>query len=121
MVGRQARVAAWRCFLSLLGALLLLGHACELPAFAELISHHTSEGDEPAPAEHHGDGDDHALACEAVVVVPSCATPELSFVAVSAIAVPVLSTVVPRVPRLPAPAPASTGPPLFLLLSSLLI
>ena len=111
---RMADVSRW--LLPVLVALLVLGHACELPAYAELLSH-----DGPAPAGHE-DGDDHALTCDETLVTaaktPSKSAPMLTAV----LAAPGLSGVVPPAPVLPArTAKIATGPPLFLLLSSLLI
>jgi|RhiMetdeSRZDD1v2_1073273.scaffolds.fasta_scaffold204044_2 hypothetical protein len=115
----MADVSRW--LLPVLVALLVLGHACELAAYAELVSHRGTAPHAPAPVEH-ADGDDHALTCDATVVTtaksPSKAAPVLAVMS----AAPGLASVVPPAPALPArTAKVATGPPLFLLLSSLLI
>ena len=115
----MADVSRW--LLPVLVALLVLGHACELAAYAELVSHRGTAPHAPAPVEH-ADGDDHALTCDATVVTtaksPSKAAPVLAVMS----AAPGLASVVPPAPALPArTAKVANGPPLFLLLSSLLI
>ena len=115
----MADVSRW--VLPVLVALLVLGHACELPAYAELISHHGDVPNRPAPAGHE-DGDDHELTCDATIVT-AAKTPSKSAPVLTAM-LPALgpSSVVPPAPALPArTAKIATGPPLFLLLSSLLI
>ena len=130
---RTARLTGpLRWLLPVLVALLVLGHACELPAYVDVIAHHAATTHEPPVAPHHhgspaaaphDDGDGHALVCEGAVVVPSHGTAQLAPVLTVAIAAPALARVAPlQVSRLPVPvAQVATGPPLYLRFSSLLI
>lgn len=114
--------ALGRWMFPLLVAFLVLGHACELPALAELIVDH-SERAAAVPVEHDHEDDEHALTCDGALVLP---TQTVAKVTPSLVMVVVEPTLV-----MPGLQPASVskalsirssaGPPLFLLFSSLLI
>jgi hypothetical protein len=102
--------------------LLVLGHACELPAYAELVGSTHGAGDE---SHHAGDGhhgDEQVLSCDPVAATSGPGHPHVA-------AVPEVS-VVSQIDD-PAPARVVAGflegtkfagrPPLFLLHASLLI
>jgi hypothetical protein len=121
MVHRDRFVPAPRWLLPLLALLLVLGHACELPAYADLvISPHLPEG-----AGHAAD--DHAhepqMSCDPVDVLASSGSLQVGPNLGAAQAVPLASPVPVRLltvslegsKRLPS------RPPLFLLYASLLI
>ena len=115
-----SRTRSW--LLPLLVALLILGHACELPAYAELLVSHDTVEAEATPAAGHDDGDQHALTCEAVLVAPGPAATDLGPVALTQIVVAGATRVTGPTPSLPArPTRSSADPPLFLLFSSFLI
>lgn len=117
---RLSRIRSW--LLPFLVALLILGHACELPAYAELLVSHETVEAEPAPATGHDDADQHALTCEAVLVAPGPASTDLGPVAIAQIVVASATRVTGPTPSLPArPTRSSADPPLFLLFSSFLI
>jgi hypothetical protein len=104
----------------LLVAMVVLGHACELPAYAGLIEHHADTDD--VAGSRHDHPADEALSCDGAVVVPSPGFTELSPVLATAVAMPTASAVPFRAtPALDRATISSTGPPLFLLFSSLLI
>jgi len=106
----------------LLVAFLVLGHACELPAFAELIVDHSEEAS-AVPVEHDHEDDEHALTCDGALVLPTQTVAKVTPYLVMAVVEPLV--VAPRLR--PAPVSkalsirSSAGPPLFLLFSSLLI
>ena len=106
--------------------LLALGHACELPAVADLLGHvlsHTRDTAHEASHSHSPDGNEES--CEAVAGVRASSHPSHHVgSALSITGGPVLVTVVSV--RLGAAAPSeSSGPPrrlpLFLLHASFLI
>ena len=120
MVHRGRFVPAPRWLLPLLALLLVLGHACELPAYANLvIAPHLPEG--------AGHADDHAhepqMSCDPVDVLARSGAlqvgPELGAEQVAPLAGPVpvrlLTVSLEDWKRLPS------RPPLFLLHASLLI
>jgi hypothetical protein len=122
MVHRDCSVPAPRWLLPLLALLLVLGHACELPAYADLVmSPHLPEG------AAHG-ADDHAhdpqMSCDPVDVLASSGAPQVGPDLGAAQVAPFGSPVPVRLlavslegsKRLP-----SRPPPLFLLHASLLI
>lgn len=110
---------ARRWLLPALVTLLILGHTCELSAYAELVSEHAAG---PHETSQHDDVDDHALTCDGTVVIPVHSVVKLSPALATATVVRAIVRVLPLAPRQPARVErASTGPPLFLLLSSLLI
>jgi len=121
MVDFLERSSARRWALPVLVLLLVLGHACELPAYADVVgSSHTAE--EP---HHAGDGHhpgEQALSCDAATVTASPGHPQVA-------AAPKIS-MVSQVDDAPAravagsfegPAKFAVRPPLFLLHASLLI
>ena len=100
--------------------LLVLGHACELPAFADLVLHATED------THHSADGhaDENLISCDPVGVPSSTGYLQLGLGLDVTEALPVVSPVPVRLiissvedsnSRLPS------GPPLFLLYASLLI
>jgi len=117
--GERWRTGRWA--FPILVLLLVLGHACELPAYAEVIgvSHGAGESHDLGDS-HHGDG--QVLSCDAAPATSSPGHPQVA-------AVPQMS-VVPQVED-PVPAGGVAGsfedakfaarPPLFLLHASLLI
>jgi len=121
MVHGDRFVPAPRWLLPLLSLLLVLGHACELPAYADLVI---------APHLHEGGGhaaDDHAheaqMSCDPVDVLARSGAfqvgPDLAAAQVVPLAGPVpvrpLTVSLKDSKRLPS------RPPLFLLHASLLI
>ena len=99
---------------------LVLGHACELPAYADFVSH--GPEDVHHTADHHAD--EHLLSCDAAVGVSTNTgylqvSPILDGIEVS----PVAELAPVRVgPRSRADSKMlSSRPPLFLLHASLLI
>src|SRR5262245_18394878 len=112
-------LSAARWFAPMLAFLLVLGHACELPAFADLALHAT-EAAHPS-ADHHADED--LISCDAVglpsstgylQVVPSIEVAVALQVAHS-VPVQLIISSPDKSKRLPS------RPPLFLLYASLLI
>jgi hypothetical protein len=116
------------CFRWLLPALvgfLVLGHACELPAFAGLLDHH-GEAAEAAAGDlsgGHDPGDEHELTCDGALALRGNSSNLIQPSAVVAAVAPVSVTVAgrPRVVLARPPITPAVGPPLFLLFSSLLI
>lgn len=113
MVALVYRGAAWRWLLPLLVVLLVLGHVCDLEAFAELADHHaTATG---------GHTDELLSTCDAAPATPSSA-PTLVWVALDVLAS--LPTVGAAPVREHRPSETSSRvvhrPPLFLLHASLL-
>jgi hypothetical protein len=116
-VSRSLSVARW--LVPMLTVFLVLGHACELPALADLVSHTTEDA-------HHSAGDhadENLISCDAVGVPSSTGYLQLGPSLDVAEVLPVASLVPVRVisssrdgsSRLPS------RPPLFLLHASLLI
>ena len=99
--------------------LLVLGHACELPAFADLATHATESAHQST--DHHSD--ETRIECDAVGVPSSSVCfrmgPGLDSVGMVAAAGPVALRPVAAVP--PDSTRLSCRPPLFLLHASLLI
>jgi hypothetical protein len=110
---------ASRCLVPILAFLLVLGHACELPAFADLMSH--AAEDAHHSADHHADED--LISCDAVGLPSSAGYLQVGPSVEGAVALPVARSVPVRLlisssddsNRLPS------RPPLFLLYASLLI
>ena|SRR5688572_14957445 len=119
MVRRERFVPAPRWLLPLLALLLVLGHACELPAYANLVSAHLAESADHAAHHSH----EPEVACDPVDVLASTGSAQIgpglgaTQVAPLAGAVParVLTGSLECSKRLPS------RPPLFLLHASLLI
>jgi hypothetical protein len=102
----------------LLVALLVLGHACELSAYTELIA----SADQPAAAGHDHEGDEQALSCDVAPAVPTLGTAELTpFVAMAVVAPVATAPAGTASLAIARPIRSFAGPPLFLLFSSLLI
>jgi hypothetical protein len=107
--------------LPILVLLLVLGHVCDVSAYADALAESP-----PATGGHHaadGPDDDQALSCDAVEAVSSPAAPQVA-PALEIAAVPRLADDLPMgvVVRSPLPAPPGRArPPLFLLHASLLI
>lgn len=122
MVDFGAWVSARRWVLLVLVLLLLLGHACELPAYAGIVgtahaaeeSHHSGDG-------HHAD--EQGLSCDPTIVTSGPGQPQVA----AAPEISVLSQVNDPAPArtvarfFEGPAKFVARPPLFLLHASLLI
>ena len=109
--------APW--LVAVLVSLLVLGHACELPALADLAMPAT-ESTHHHEADHHSD--ENQIVCDAVGVpntVLSRVGAGLDAVGAFSVACPVPSRLVGAAPRGSARLPSR--PPLFLLHASLLI
>jgi hypothetical protein len=102
-----------------LAFLLVLGHACELPAFADLVLHATEDAHHSA--DHHAD--ENLISCDAIGLPSSTGylqvVPSLDVAVALPVARPVPVRLIVSSPddsnRLPS------RPPLFLLYASLLI
>jgi hypothetical protein len=110
---------ASRWLVPMLAFLLVLGHACELPAFADLVSH--AAEDTHHSADNHAD--EHLISCDAVGLPSSTGYLQVGPSLDVAVALPV-SRPVPV--RLIISSPKDSNrlpsrPPLFLLYASLLI
>jgi hypothetical protein len=121
MVHRDRFVPAPRWLLPLLALLLVLGHACELPAYADVvISPHLTGGAGHAAHDH---ADEPQVSCDPVDVLSSTGSAQVGPDLGAAQVVPLASPVPVRLltasredsKRLPS------RPPLFLLHASLLI
>jgi hypothetical protein len=121
MIRRYCPQAAPRWLLTIMVALLMLGHVCELPAYAGLvIEAHAIEG---RPADGHGH--EAEMSCEPVDAVSNTASvhvmgPVLGFAQALPATSPLLACLITpssieRSTRL------SSRPPLFVLYASLLI
>jgi hypothetical protein len=105
-----------RWLVVILGVLLALGHACELPTLAAAVSH--------AAEDDHHHGDEALITCDAVGVPSSAGSVHADGAALGP--AEILAAVVP-VPSRPGRASAAVAervrsrPPLFLLHASLLI
>lgn len=108
-----------RWFVSILVSLLVLGHACELPAFTDLVA--------PATTFTHGHEMDHhagksQIACDAVSVANTAhAQAGPSSDALMAISIPSPAPVRPGGGAPSVSSRPASRPPLFLLHASLLI
>jgi hypothetical protein len=126
MIRSHSRRSTSRSLIFVLTLLLLLGHACELPAFAEVFAH-THESAHDSPPHHSPDhhGDDDQVSCDALVGIRSStsASPGVSPNPDAREALSV-ATVVPSRNAAAPPRESSGVPrwlPLFLLHASLLI
>lgn len=102
-----------------LAFLLVLGHACELPAFADLVSH--AAEDAHHSADHHADED--VISCDAVGLPSSTGYLQVGPSIEVAVALPVARSVPVRL-IISLPEDSKRLPsrlPLFLLYASLLI
>ena len=120
MIRRAARASAHAWALPFLVLLLVLGHVCELPAYADLIvASHEAEHSHHSDAHEEGQN----LSCDAVDIASAPGAPSAgpslttsaALTAVSKLPVPIALRASER------PATLATGPPLFLLHSVLLI
>ena len=121
MIHRDRFVPAPRWLLPLLALLLVLGHACELPAYVDLvISSHLTEG---AGHAAHDEAHEAQISCDPVDVLASSGVlqvgPDLSAAQVVPLASPV--PVRPLAVSLEGSKRLPSRPPLFLLHASLLI
>lgn len=107
------RLPATRWLLPLLVVILVLGHVCELPAYVELASHHSAEGD----------AGEQLSSCDAVTATSSSGHSQVWTGLDMAVALPVIDAApvgtTPRSFKDPAKLPGRL--PLFLLHASLLI
>ncbi len=116
-----AWVSTRRWALPVLALLLVLGHACELPAYADLIgTSHATEESHRADDGHHGG--EPTLSCDptsatAIPGQPQVVAPE--FFVVSPVDDPAPARMVAR--SFEGPLKFAGRPPLFLLHASLLI
>ena len=123
MIHRNLLVPIPRWLLPLLVLFLVLGHVCELPAYADLAVSSHPTGDDHRHAGDHQDTDTAELSCDAVDVLSSTSSahgrPSLDVTEALPVARPVPVRFVTSSPndskRLPS------RPPLFLLYASLLI
>jgi len=99
--------------------LLVLGHACELPAYADLASH----ADEDARHATHDHADENLISCDGVAVPSNTGYLQAGLGLDVAQALPVASLVPVRLvtSSLEDPKRLSSRPSLFLLYASLLI
>jgi hypothetical protein len=96
----------------MLVGLLLLGHVCDLSAFAPVDAHHS--------VDHHGDGHEQISSCDTMPATPS---PVHAHVWTVLDLGPAVQMPPARLAARPVDRPASLAdrPPLFLLHASLLI
>jgi hypothetical protein len=97
----------------MLVVILVLGHVCELPAYVELVSHHSAEGN----------ADEQLISCDAVTATSSSGHSQVWTGLDMAVALPVIDAApVRRTPQsFEDPARLQSRLPLFLLHASLLI
>lgn len=107
------RVPAARWLLPVLVVILIVGHVCELPAYAELVSHH--------PAKINGA--ERPSSCDAVTATSSSGHSQVWAGLDMAVAVPVIDASPLRrtLQSFEYPARLPSRLPLFLLHASLLI
>jgi hypothetical protein len=106
----------------ILALLLVLGHVCDLPAYAGVVSiSHTAEESHHAADGHHGD--EQAVSCDPTTAASSPSQPQVAaapaFLVVSPVNDSVRARMVARI--FEGPPKFSIRPPLFLLHASLLI
>ena len=121
MVHRNLFVPASRWLLPILAWLLVLGHACELPAYAALVgSAHPAEG---AGHVAHHQTHEAEVSCDPVDVVASTGAVEMGPALGAAQVLPVGSPLPARlvIASLDDSKRPPSRPPLFLLHASLLI
>jgi hypothetical protein len=110
---------ASRWLVPMLAFLLVLGHACELPAFADLVLHATEDAHHSA--DNHSDED--LISCDAVGLPSSTGYLQVAPSLDPAVALPVARQFPARL-IISSPENANrppSRPPLFLLYASLLI
>jgi hypothetical protein len=107
------RLPASRWLLPILVVILILGHVCELPAYVELVSHHSAKGS----------ADEQLSSCDAATVTSSSSHSQVWTWLDMAVALPIIdASPVRRMPQFfEDPAKLPNRLPLFLLHASLLI
>ena len=123
MTHRNVLVPIPRWLFPLLVLFLVLGHVCELPAYADLAVSSHPTGDDHRHAGDHHDTDTAQISCDAVDVLSSTGSahgrPSLDVTEALPVASPVpvrfVTSSLDDSKRLPS------RPPLFLLYASLLI
>lgn len=115
-------VHAHRWVLPVLVVLLILGHACELPAYADVLaSSHTAEESHHSSDGHHAG--EQAISCDAIGVTSNAGQPQVG----AALEISVMPEAIDPTPArvvartFEGPAKLTGRPPLFLLHASLLI
>lgn len=122
MIAFGKRSSAMRWMFPILALFLVLGHVCDLPAYADVVSiSHTAEESHHASDGHHGD--EHALSCDATTATSGPSQPQVAGAPGFSVAFPVADSARARmVARVfEGPPKFSIRPPLFLLHASLLI
>ena len=119
MVHSSRLLVVPRWLVPMLAFLLVLGHACELPAFADLVLHGTADA-------HHSAGshpDENLISCDAVGVPSSSGYVQLSPSLDSVVVLPIAGPIPVRLIISSADDSKRfrSGPPLFLLYASILI
>jgi hypothetical protein len=113
-----ARARRW--LLPVLALFLVVGHACELPAFTAALAHH---GDDP-PAHGHAREHEAEMWCDPVDAVSGGSTRDRVGSGMEALPVPSAARPACAGPGTPAPArrwQPPDRPPLFVLHAALLI
>jgi len=121
MVHRDRSVLAPRWLLPILALLLVLGHACELRAYADIVmSPHLTEGAGHAADDH---GHEPQISCDPVDILSSTGFAQVGPDLGAAQVVPLASPVPVRLltASLEDAKRLASKPPLFLLYASLLI
>lgn len=121
MMCRRRFVAAPRWLLPLLALLVVLGHACELPAYVNLVA--SAQPTEDAGHHTHGQTHETELLCDPVDVAASTGSVEAR-PALGAAQATFLDSVLPvqlRIASVEGSTRPPSRPPLFLLHASLLI
>jgi hypothetical protein len=121
MADLVARPSACRWALPILVLLLVLGHACELPAYGDLVgAAHADESHHSGDRHHAGEQE---ISCDAVSATSSPGSPQLAAALDLSIVPQVNDRVSPRTAArsLEGLARLVARPPLFLLHASFLI
>jgi hypothetical protein len=123
MIDFEERSSARRWVFPLLVLFLVLGHVCDLPAYADAIStaHTAEESHHHSGGGHHGD--EQALSCDPTSATSSPGQPQVAAAPELSVASPVNDPVPARMVArsFEGPAKFAVRPPLFLLHASLLI
>jgi hypothetical protein len=122
MIHRNRLLPIPRWLLPLLVLFLVIGHVCELPAYADLaVSSHPTGDDHRHAADHHTDTSE--ISCDAVDVLSSTGSAHARPILDVTEALPVASPVPVRfvTSSLDDSKRLASRPPLFLLYASLLI
>ena len=116
------RWAARRWVLPIVVVLLVLGHACEIPAYADVLASAQTAG-----APHHSADDHHAgeqaVSCDAIGVTSNAGQPQVGAALETSVGLEAIDPAPARVVArsFESPAKPASRPPLFLLHASLLI